>query len=631
VQARVKSPRAAEPIPVGRHVAATIATAVVCLGCVAGPLALGGTHALAIAGLNAGMAIVTCLWAVFFHPSRLQLAIPLAVFLGALCQVIPLPDGLLVRLAPKSAAAWKVAHEGLPHSWGRISIDPAETAAAARHGLLAMGTAAAVCSLSRQPAHRGWIIASMGLSGATIWILGLLFPVEVNSFKLLGFIDFRGPLMPGRTPLEPPCATAAFGYPDLVHILGRQYFADSWIVGDGFGPYLITNHFAGALTLTIPMLAATWLVATRNRLPTWVRGMVVALLFTGAFATLALLVKSRAGTASFLLAATTFACFTSRAGAVRTILATVTIGYVAAVIGLVIVLFGPFHGIDRLFPARFQPAVTALLTDGRVVACHVAERLFLASPLVGTGLGTYGDLYPGMVSDGTTSYFAHNEYAQLLAEAGFAGLLFLIALLYLLVRSALVFWRNAPHEDRVPGAAAWAALAGILMHSCFDWNLRVPANAFLAWVTTGLALATGLPSSRGPQSPATGDPFRTALALALMLAVSAATALQFRDSASESVQRVLREAITAARRHAADPKSPSPQDFLVSAIANGKRMTKWDPGEARLAVALGQASLHLAALPMPMAEADEALDEAEAWFQMARRNCAMCRGIAEPP
>lgn len=626
----MKSPKAAGSTAFTRHSAETVAMAIVCLGCIAGPLALGGTHPLAIVGLNVGMAILTCLWAAFFRPSRLQLAVPLTVFIGSLFQLVPLPDAILVRLAPISAGAWKVSHQGLPQAWGRISIDPAETAAAARHGLLAMGTVAAVYSLSLHSAYRKWIIAAMGISGATIWILGLLFPVKVNSFMLLGFIDFRGPLMPGRTPIEPPYATAAFGYPELVTIMGRQYFADSWAVGDGFGPYLITNHFAGGITLTIPMLAAIWLYMTRNHLPTWILGAAVVLLFTAAFATLSLLVTSRAGTASFFLAAITFACCAATAGAWRTIMATVTMGYVAVVIGFIVMLFGPFHGIDKVFPSRLQPAITALLTDGRIVACHVAERMFLASPLLGTGLGTYGDLYPRMVVDGVPWYFAHNDYAQLLAEAGIAGLLFLVAGAYLLTRSAMAFWRNAADEDRILGAAAWAALAGILMHSCFDWNLRVPANAFLAWVATGLALATGVTIHQELWSHAKNDRFRTVLVAAMMLAVLATSALQLRDTASAFVQRQLRKAVTAARQSDTDKAAMPLHQSLVSAIAAGEKMARRDPWDAQLAVVLGQAYLHLASLPMPMDEADKALQSADRWFRIARLNCPFSRGSSEP-
>jgi len=609
---------------------AVVATVLICIGCIAAPLALGGTHPLAIAGLNAGMAIVTCFWAAFLRPNRLQLAIPLVVFVGALLQLMPLPDGLLVSLAPISAGAWKVAHGGAPDAWGRISVDPAETAATARHGLLAMGTIATVYGLSLRSKYRYWIIGAMALSGVVIWTLGLVFPVQLNTFLLLGFFSFRGPLMPGRTPLEPPYATAAFGFPDPVQILGRQYLADSWIVGDGFGPYLITNHFAGALTLTIPMLAAAWLIVSRDHLPAWVRGGVAGILFACAFATLALLVQSRAGTASFLMATLTFGCFVARAGAWRTIMTTATLAYVAVVIGFIIVLFGPFHGFDKLFPARFQPAIGALLSDGRVVASHVAERMFLASPILGTGLGTYGDLYPRMVGDDSTSYFAHNEYAQLLAETGFAGLLFLSVFFFLLVRSATGFWRNAADQDRILGAAAWAAVTGILMHSFFDWNLRVPANAFLACAATGLALATGSHRNQQRERPGHIDASRSLSAAALIMAVLATAGFQARDSTSDFVQRRLREAVTSARLYAADPKSASPEQSLESAIAFGERMTKWDPGNAQLLATLGQAYLHLAAMPMPMDDVDSALRSADAQFQTARRNCAVCRGIAEP-
>ncbi len=610
--------------------AAAVATVLVCLGCIAAPLALGGTHLLAIAGLNAGMAIVVCLWAALLRPNRLQLAIPLVVCLVALLQLVPLPDSLLVWLAPISAGVWKVAHEGLPNAWGRISVDPAETAAAARRGLLAMGTVGTIYSLSLRSIYRKWIIAAMGLSGATIWILGLLFPVQINSFILLGFVSFRGPLMPGRTPLEPPYATAAFGFPEPVQILGRQYHADSWIVGDGFGPYLITNHFAGALTLTIPMLAAAWLIVSRGRLPAWLQGGVAGAIFACAFATLAMLVQSRAGTASFLLAVLAFGCFSAKAGTWRTIMVAATLAYVAVVIGFIIILFGPFHGIGELFPARLQPAITALLSDGRVVASHVAERMFLASPILGTGLGAYGDLYPRMVGDDSPWYFAHNEYAQLLAETGIAGLLFLGVFFSLLVRSATWFWRNAVGEDRILGAAAWAALAGIVMHSFFDWNLRVPANAFLACAATGLALAAGSHRNQQQERAAQTGAVRGALAAAFILAVLATAAFQARDVASEFVQRKLREAITSARLYAVDPKSASPEQSLVSAIEAGERMTKWDPADAQLAASLGRAHLHRAAMPMPMDDVDSALRGADSWFQTARRNCAVCRGIAKP-
>jgi hypothetical protein len=57
-------------------------------------------------------------------------------------------------------------------------------------------------------------------------------------------------------------------------------------------------------------------------------------------------------------------------------------------------------------------------------------------------------------------------------------------------------------------------------------------------------------------------------------------------------------------------------------------MTKWDPEDAQPAASLGQAYLYSAA--MPIDDVDSALRSADALFQTAHRNCAVCRGIAEP-
>lgn len=612
-----------------RDAAGWAASAAVCLATIVAPLVLGGTHVLAIAGLDAVMATVICLWAAFFRPSLTQLAVPLACLTLPFLQLVPLPDRLLVALAPVSAGAWKVAHAGMPNAWGRISIDPAETAASARHAFLALGTVMAVAELATRSLWRYCLAAALAASGVIIWMLGLAFPVKLQSFLLLGFIDFKGPLMPGRTPLLPPVATAGFGYPELVRVAGEQYAADSWIVGDGFGSYLVTNHFAGAITLTIPFLVAVWLCMSRKHLAAVPRIIVAIGFFAGAAWTLAWLVQSRAGTASFVMATLVFACFTAPAGWCRRIAVTVTGIYAAMLVGFLVVLFGPFHDVDKLFPADIQPRIAALLTDGRVVATRVAERMFLASPLCGTGLGTYGDLYPVMTHDTLTLYFAHNEYAQLLAETGFVGLALLVAMSMPLGRAATNFWRTTYDADRPLHAAAWAAVSGLAMHSCFDWNLRVPANLFLFCVAAGLSLASarriaGLPHLAQPRSRAIL--FAAGLTIVLNAAV---TGLSFRDTASEVVQRRLREAIVAARLDDANRMEDSPRDALVLALAAGERMARWDPHDAQLAVALGQANLHLSTSPMPIDDANACLERAAMWFCQARWNCAACRGLAE--
>jgi O-antigen ligase len=524
---------------------------------------------------------------------------------------------------------------GISDAWGCISIDPAETAAAARRLLLLTGTVMAVAQLATLRRWRTALVTALALSGTVIWILGLVFPVKHNSFLLLGSISIRGPLMPGRTPVEPPVATAGFGFPETVSVAGQQYLADSWTVGDGFGPYVITNHFAGAMTLTLPFIAALWLAATRSRLPNWLRLSLAVAIFAGGAATVGLLVRSRAGTASFVMATLVFACLAAPPGLWRRACTSLACSYTAAVAVFLFAMLGPFRELEKLLPAAVQPFVAGLLHDGRVVATRVAERMFLASPVLGTGLGTYGDLYPRMVQDGIPWYYAHNEYAQFLAEAGIAGLLLAAIPGAVLVRSAAAFAKASTGTDRMLGAAAWAAVAGIAMHSFFDWNLRVPANAFLTCIAAGLALASSAGSAASLCAQGKAGKARpwTSLALnsALSLAVITATGYLIRDAVSEVTQRQLREAIAAARLFAADPTAPSPKDRLLEAIAAGERMSRWDPGDAQLAVSLGQANLHLSSMPLPIDDANACLASAEKWFAIARRNCAACRGLANSP
>lgn len=110
----------------------------------------------------------------------------------------------------------------------------------------------------------------------------------------------------------------------------------------------------------------------------------------------------------------------------------------------------------------------------------------------GTGLGSFSDVYqkyerlewllPNYVND------VHNDYIQLLIEAGAPGLLILLILLAVLFRAAL---SNAPSSGRKTGSAILARL-GIgtilltLAHSVVDYPLHRPAIAVTFAIALGL-------------------------------------------------------------------------------------------------------------------------------------------------
>jgi O-antigen ligase len=83
---------------------------------------------------------------------------------------------------------------------------------------------------------------------------------------------------------------------------------------------------------------------------------------------------------------------------------------------------------------------------------------------------------------------AHNDYLQILAETGIAGLILVIAFLAILFRQG---WRiiSSTH-DRFRRGVALGSLAGcfgVAIHSFFDFPLRTPANALFFLTLAALA------------------------------------------------------------------------------------------------------------------------------------------------
>jgi hypothetical protein len=573
------------------------------------------------------MTVATVLWATGGR-STWSLLLPLMMAGLVLLQLIPLPDRMLVNVAPVSAGAWKVAHEGMRPTLSCISIDPASTAAGARRLLLGIATTMAVIDLAKHATNRRWLMSAIGISGLLIWGLGLAFPVEPKSRMLLGFIDLKGPIEFWKTPLVPPVQTAGWGYLDPVVAGAQRYRADGSLAGDGFGPFIYSNHFAGAMCLMLPAILASVLSLTKGRLPQIVRHGIVLALMIGALWTVGFVAKSRAGTAALVLTCLVFAAFVAEKPWPRRITGLGALGFAVVLLGLIGVVYGPFHGVVRLLPAAIQAPMTAMLGDARIVAAHVALRMFRASPLLGTGLDTYAHVFPRFQPGDTTLYYAHNDYAQLLAETGLVGAAVATAVgIYLILRGRR-FYLEPPTGSRALGAGAWAALAGIAVHSAFDWNMHLPANAFLASLIAGLAASSAqAPAAVAKPRRPTSWIARSLPAMLLVAACLGSIVLLARDALSEATQRQLRESLVAARLATNDPTLPSAEPKLSAAAEAGQRMAAWDAGDATLAVLMGQIYLHLAAEPQPIDDASARVTTADNWFTKARRNCAACRGL----
>ena len=141
-------------------------------------------------------------------------------------------------------------------------------------------------------------------------------------------------------------------------------------------------------------------------------------------------------------------------------------------------------GAERLGD-RYGAALSDFTSEGgrgRVWADTAA--MVAAFPAVGSGFGTFGDVYPTYRSGEVRRFFrhAHNDLLQFIAEGGILALGLLGCVLVPLARSTV----TAMSGDRgILATGIAAALAVILGHALIDFPFHIPANAAAAAMLAG--------------------------------------------------------------------------------------------------------------------------------------------------
>lgn len=172
----------------------------------------------------------------------------------------------------------------------------------------------------------------------------------------------------------------------------------------------------------------------------------------------------------------------------------------------------------------FDKMAVAGLThlEGRLYLWRVSWPMFAEHPLLGGGWGTFQlrflDLqarcvaeHPALILHWSNIRQLHNDYLQLLLEAGLLGL---GALLWLLLtygreaRQALV--GAATRTTRLWLAASAGGVTAILVDSFFNFQLSIPPTFLLLF--TLLAFPALLMAGRAPSSDEVGKPSLTGLA-----------------------------------------------------------------------------------------------------------------------
>lgn len=282
----------------------------------------------------------------------------------------------------------------------------------------------------------------------------------------------------------PAIAPVAIG----VAAAAYAFFAPGGSQGGSFhGPYVNRNHFAGFLEMTLPFSVGLLLARVRSFQAASVSGawMMCAWLACSLILMAALLrTGSKMGFVSTAAALVAMIVVWYR----RTIMLHRLKASVAILACLAAVLAVGFFESSR---AQITQLIANDSVQLRLSLWEESIRLISSYPLFGCGLGAYESaMYPFKTSQMMLRYdYVHNDYLQLVAELGIAGLVFLLPLMVLIIRT--VSGRSFIHssESRLLAMACTGSFVAIGLHSLADFNLYIPANALLLSWICGIASA----------------------------------------------------------------------------------------------------------------------------------------------
>src|SRR5437867_2536062 len=275
---------------------------------------------------------------------------------------------------------------------------------------------------------------------------------------------------------------------------GRFYWlrATPWTV---FGPFVNHSHFAGYMAMLVPVPLALMLKAIRGQ-ARLLYGFAAALMGTAAIVS-----GSRSGIISLAAAVVLLAVLNRRCtvGAVydRAVIdrayrfrlsrigpiSLVTLSIIAGVLWV-----GATPVLERLGQAVDQLVRSGSPDVSRAMIWQDTVKIIRDYPILGAGLGTYDTIYPTYAH--TEELFgldyAHNDYLQVLAEAGAVGGLIAVWFIVVIFSAASRGIRSRDPLFASLALAGAAGILGVLVQSLSDTDLQIPSNALLFLVLSAV-------------------------------------------------------------------------------------------------------------------------------------------------
>ena len=157
-------------------------------------------------------------------------------------------------------------------------------------------------------------------------------------------------------------------------------------------------------------------------------------------------------------------------------------GLIVLVIFLLVGGYGLQVGMEHTI-VRFQPDQLHSSFEGRFRYAQKTIDVFNDYKAAGVGVGNFQYAYPRYQAPedmGLLIDYAHNDWAQLLAEAGLAGLVITVLGIGIFVFLIVRRWQERKdHKAIALGVVPLAVLTTMGMHSWFDFNMHIPANVLI--------------------------------------------------------------------------------------------------------------------------------------------------------
>ena len=256
-----------------------------------------------------------------------------------------------------------------------------------------------------------------------------------------------------------------------------------------FGPYVNHNHYAGLMEMLIPV--AVLYIAERQGM--FSSGALALLVSAATIAVASVLLSGSRGGLLALAAETAIAASALLAWGARTTERRRLAIAAATAILAGVMLFSwvdPGWVATRLGSAAYAEGPWAEWAGFRKSLARDSLRMWRHHPVLGVGLGNFETAYPRYQSFPSDMWidYAHDDYVEAVAETGLVGAILILSALALFLRLAFTDWGRRLRSD-----GGWIRLGaalgccGMLVHSFFDFNLHIPANAAWFAVLAGMA------------------------------------------------------------------------------------------------------------------------------------------------